>query len=495
MKKLLLFLSIFFVPYAMAANTATINGTIADSSGTTWNFASWQAVLVGTVNAHYKDGTPVITTVNGYLSSGVISGTLGRNDMIADPNTTWTFTICPFTSSPCQTVAEVVISSASVDVSTFINARLVPISILSQGATISAFNNAEISSPTNSPYNGQQPTAGQISYNITSDLYQYWSTKNQAWENFINGSGACVPSTSSYMLEGTSTGCTNSQLHEATSGAWTFGTPADPIKSLTISTDNNAYPDGVFLQSSPTGGPGHGGAYYSQFNGGTGDNEWVISLESFSTADNTTEAEIDLNGGISKDDGNLYLISPSFLGFDAYNNKYEFMHSSGDQTSSPITSNLIIDTSLLPNTTTNYTAQIMATNGIVCTIGGTLPLTLVPGDYVAIDATGKFCTQITPPSIPLTQFKTVAGCTTPVGTGQSCPVTITWDKPFTSSSSYGVTCSGNAPFTGGSASEPNSVALTGEQNQTATTVQAVTTSKGSGQAASFSTITCIGVGN
>lgn len=199
MKKLLLFFSLFFVPYAMAANTATINGTIADSGGTTWTYASWQAVLVGTVNAHYKDGTPVVTSVSGYLSSGVISGTLGRNDMIAAPNTTWTFTICPYVSAPCQVVPGIVISSATVNVATVINPQLVPVSILSTGTPITAFTDSEISNPKNAPYNSVQPTSGQLYYNPVSDQYNYWSIATQSWKTFVGNSVSYNDSATSYV--------------------------------------------------------------------------------------------------------------------------------------------------------------------------------------------------------------------------------------------------------------------------------------------------------
>jgi hypothetical protein len=85
-----------------------------------------------------------------------------------------------------------------------------------------------------------------------------------------------------------------------------------------------------------------------------------------------------------------------------------------------------------------------------------------------------------------------AGCTTPVGTGLSCTTTVTWNAAF-ANTTYTAVCNGLPPFTGGSGSEPNSVNLIGTQNLTTTTVDAITVSKGSGQAASIGTITCIGV--
>lgn len=113
---------------------------------------------------------------------------------------------------------------------------------------------------------------------------------------------------------------------------------------------------------------------------------------------------------------------------------------------------------------------------------------------LTVDAYGRVTAASTGTCATVTQQVTVAGCSTGTGTGDSCASSITWPVPF-ADTNYGVICGGNAPFTSGSSSEPNAVALTGTQNKTTTGVQAVTTSKGSGQAASFGTITCIGTHN
>jgi hypothetical protein len=177
--------------YCVAQNTATISGTIKDSSGTTWIRAYWRANLVGTANPVFKDGTAVIKTVTGSLSSGAISGTLARNDKIAFPNTSWTFTICPFVSSPCQIISGVHVNASSVDVSLQLNPFIVAPAILSNGVPVAGFATSEVAYQKSEPYNNTQPNAGQLFYDAVNDKYVYWSTATQAWKD-VGGSSGCV---------------------------------------------------------------------------------------------------------------------------------------------------------------------------------------------------------------------------------------------------------------------------------------------------------------
>jgi hypothetical protein len=149
---------------------------------------------------------------------------------------------------------------------------------------------------------------------------------------------------------------------------------------------------------------------------------------------------------------------------------------------------------------------LISVAGSPVTTGGTLAMTLsvagtdtkfattnasgTNGNVAIWDANGGLTDGAVRPTIIRTG--SAAGCSTTVGTGNTCTTTVTWNAAF-ANTTYTVACNGLPPYVGGSSSEPNSVALMGTQNQTTTSVDAITVSKGSGQAASIGTITCIGV--
>lgn len=96
--------------------------------------------------------------------------------------------------------------------------------------------------------------------------------------------------------------------------------------------------------------------------------------------------------------------------------------------------------------------------------------------------------------IPAMRTASATGCTTPVGTGESCVQTLTWNSAW-ADTNYTAVCGGLSPFTSGSVSEAAALDVTGTGTLTTTTINVQTTSKGSGQAASYGTISCIGVHN
>jgi hypothetical protein len=114
---------------------------------------------------------------------------------------------------------------------------------------------------------------------------------------------------------------------------------------------------------------------------------------------------------------------------------------------------------------------------------------------ITFDAKGRETAYTAGSALPIVRSGHAAGCTTATGDGQLCTTTITWAQGPFSDINYDFSCLGLSPVTSGSTSNPAEILLLNGQNKTTAGVDAITASHGSGQGASFGTITCIAIHN
>jgi hypothetical protein len=138
MKKMLLFISLSFIYFAIcvaAANSQTtaVTATVVDSDSTVWANATW--TLSFQVGSHQSNpaaytigGSPLSQSVayqtgtaNG---SGVITFTTYQSTAISPIGSSWYFTVCPQASVPCTTI-NFITSASTLSLSSAINTAIV----------------------------------------------------------------------------------------------------------------------------------------------------------------------------------------------------------------------------------------------------------------------------------------------------------------------------------------------------------------------------------
>lgn len=176
----------------VAAQTATLSGTLTDSDGQTWNNATWTAHLVNptggnVINFCSGNGTPVTLDKRGTLSSGgVFSGTIDSNDCIAPSGTQWQFTIQSQTSAPPSVLSAVTLTNGqNFNAGTWASA-LITAPRFAAGPQTYGYNDTEVLTPV---------TNGSIYYNTVNSVSKQFI--NNAWTVF--GSGNFVPITGGTM--------------------------------------------------------------------------------------------------------------------------------------------------------------------------------------------------------------------------------------------------------------------------------------------------------
>jgi hypothetical protein len=172
------------VIHAYGQNTATITGTVTDTSAQVWGFATWAATL-----NNPSGGTPVFISggnvprtytgqldVSGTFTSGSV---VGRTSQILPTGTSWTFTLYSLTSAPPTIVSPpVIITGTTYAAGGVLSTNLIPPIVPSSNLSY-AYNTTEISNPVNG--NGYVNTIANTNF-----LY------NNGWVQIGGASGGCT---------------------------------------------------------------------------------------------------------------------------------------------------------------------------------------------------------------------------------------------------------------------------------------------------------------
>lgn len=150
MKSLVTLLTVLLLSIAALAapSTTAVTATLQDTSTQVWSNANWTTTFqppAGNNNAFLNNGIPVMGPQSGTANgSGVFTVTLDDNLVVAPSGSKWLFTICPNATAGCVSVA-IVITGASQNVSSTINAALAPPVVNGGPSIVRAYTDAEVS--------------------------------------------------------------------------------------------------------------------------------------------------------------------------------------------------------------------------------------------------------------------------------------------------------------------------------------------------------------
>ena len=153
-----------------AQNTATLTGTVTDSSSQVWAYATWKASInvPGSGTPMYSGSCgsagPVPRSFTGQLdvSGTFAAASVARNSCIVPSGTTWTFTLYSLTSAPPTVITPpVTITGTTYAAGGVLSATLQPPIVPSSNFSYS-YNTSEIANPVNG--NGTVNTISNMSY-------------------------------------------------------------------------------------------------------------------------------------------------------------------------------------------------------------------------------------------------------------------------------------------------------------------------------------------
>lgn len=198
MRRLLLSSAILFISCLCNAQTATVSATIQDPTAQVFANGTCTIQFVPTPGTPgpftqgsntFSAGTTVPCTLDG---TGSFSLSITRNDFINPAGSKWQFTVCPNADSSCTQVA-IPITSASINVSSTINALVQNIQVFGGRTVPRAYSDSEIVIT---------PNAGQGYWNTTQGTLKFWN--GASWVTaLVQGSN---PSFTNFSWSGTATG-------------------------------------------------------------------------------------------------------------------------------------------------------------------------------------------------------------------------------------------------------------------------------------------------
>lgn len=148
-RKVLLALGLLLLCSATGfCQSTTVSGTITDAGAQTWNNGTFNFVFVPSatnpVGPYTWPGGAIPANIGGSLSgTGTYSVSIPSNTAISPIQTTWTATFCPQASSPCFTVSNITITSATQTLNA--TPPTILINLQSAQPPVLAYTNSEIS--------------------------------------------------------------------------------------------------------------------------------------------------------------------------------------------------------------------------------------------------------------------------------------------------------------------------------------------------------------
>lgn len=167
----------------MALAQTTVTAVVTDPDSQTWNNGKWTFQFTpGGASNYTFNGAPVQKTFTGTLDgSGNLSAAIPPNGQIFPIGTSWTLTLCPNSSAPCQTLPSIGIAGSTQSLTSFITSSLNPIRF-SAGPGAFGYADGEVA---------PMPSTGAQYFNVTSNLCRQWN--GTAWQGCGSGSGASLP--------------------------------------------------------------------------------------------------------------------------------------------------------------------------------------------------------------------------------------------------------------------------------------------------------------
>lgn len=246
MKKVLsvaLFLAALLAPsFSLAQNLTTLQGTVTDTGGQTWNYGVWTARLVipgGGTKAVFLDGTSVTTSGSGVLSSaGSFTGTgaqLANTDQVQPAGSKWSFMLCPLATADCQSLALPISTHGS---TTNVGPALSPqviAPIIQAGRIVYAYAANEITNSVN----------GNGYINTVSGIQFYWQNGTYVQ----TGSGPLTAAQIQTALTTGATGCNISGYYNPFLGVCSLPSTTVAWNAIINPTGNQSLSMGNFTTS------------------------------------------------------------------------------------------------------------------------------------------------------------------------------------------------------------------------------------------------------
>jgi hypothetical protein len=172
------------------AQYSTVQATITDSDGQTWNNGTVQVTFVpptgyqGTI--YTFNGTAWTPGVHNYTLSpiGVLNATLiERNDYISPSGSHWQFKICPNASVNCTSVTVASITQATQDITSQLNLQTIRFQSSPTASRSYGYGDVEVS---------PVPSPGGNYFNVNLNAPRVWN--GSQWNTMGAGGGSATPS-------------------------------------------------------------------------------------------------------------------------------------------------------------------------------------------------------------------------------------------------------------------------------------------------------------